>query len=130
MAWFALFPIIVSTVWKKCKETETRGSCWGYRRPSTHSRNQYLLFSARSSTTRPLQNNLKRTAHVHVSDQTVRNKLHEGTVRARCPLVGPVLTDQHCSAHLAFVREHQSWQQYQTNTCPFPVITHHLLWKT
>lgn len=28
------------------------------------SRNQYLLFSARSSTTRPLHNNLKRTAHV------------------------------------------------------------------
>uniref|UniRef100_A0AAY5KJW3 Tc1-like transposase DDE domain-containing protein n=1 Tax=Esox lucius TaxID=8010 RepID=A0AAY5KJW3_ESOLU len=31
-------------------------------------------------------------------------------MRARCPLVVPVLTAQHCAAQLALSREHQSWQ--------------------
>ncbi|KAI4888739.1 hypothetical protein NFI96_009816 [Prochilodus magdalenae] len=32
---------------------------------------------------------------VNVSDQTIRNMPHEGGLRARCPVVGPVLTGQH-----------------------------------
>ena len=48
--------------------------------------------------------------HVHVSAQTVRNRLHEGGMRARRPQVGPVLTAQHRAARLAFAREHQDWQ--------------------
>ncbi|KAI4902048.1 hypothetical protein NFI96_033099 [Prochilodus magdalenae] len=50
-----------------------------------------------------------RTA-VNVSDQTIRNRPHEGGLRARRPLVGPVLTGQHCRARLAFATEHQNWQ--------------------
>ena len=40
----------------------------------------------------------------------VRNILHEGGMRARCPRVGPVLTAQHCPTRSAFAREHQDWQ--------------------
>ena len=29
---------------------------------------------------------------------------------ARCPLVEPVLTAQHCAARLGFARKHQNWQ--------------------
>ncbi|KAJ8348305.1 hypothetical protein SKAU_G00268940 [Synaphobranchus kaupii] len=35
---------------------------------------------------------------------------HEGGMRARRPVVGPVLTAQHRAARLAFAREHQNWQ--------------------
>uniref|UniRef100_A0A673Z8I9 Carbonic anhydrase n=1 Tax=Salmo trutta TaxID=8032 RepID=A0A673Z8I9_SALTR len=45
--------------------------------------------------------------NVHVSAQTVRNRLHEGGMRARRPQVGVVLTAQHRAGRLAFAREHQ-----------------------
>ncbi|KAI4881033.1 hypothetical protein NFI96_021789, partial [Prochilodus magdalenae] len=38
------------------------------------------------------------------------NRPHEGDLRARQPVVGPVLTGQHCRAPLAFATEHQNWQ--------------------
>ncbi|KAI4873226.1 hypothetical protein NFI96_028181 [Prochilodus magdalenae] len=47
---------------------------------------------------------------VNVSDQTIRNRPHEGGLRARRPVVGPVLTGQHRRARLAFGTEHQNWQ--------------------
>uniref|UniRef100_A0AAZ3REL8 Tc1-like transposase DDE domain-containing protein n=1 Tax=Oncorhynchus tshawytscha TaxID=74940 RepID=A0AAZ3REL8_ONCTS len=40
----------------------------------------------------------------------VRNRLHEGGMRARRPQVGVVLTAQHRAGRLAFAREHQDWQ--------------------
>lgn len=45
-----------------------------------------------------------------MSAQTVRNRLHEGGMRARRPQVGVVLTAQHRAGRLAFAREHQDWQ--------------------
>ncbi|KAI4888054.1 hypothetical protein NFI96_003401 [Prochilodus magdalenae] len=39
-----------------------------------------------------------------------RNRPHEGGLRARRPVVGPVLTGQHRRARLAFATEHQNWQ--------------------
>ena len=59
---------------------------------------------------RPLQNDLQQAIGVHVSDQTVKNRLHETSMRARRPLVGPVLTAQHPAAWLTFTREHPNWQ--------------------
>ena len=47
---------------------------------------------------------------VNVSAQTIRDRLHEGGLRAQRPVVGPVLTAQHRGARLAFTREHQNWQ--------------------
>ncbi|KAI4904717.1 hypothetical protein NFI96_023993 [Prochilodus magdalenae] len=47
---------------------------------------------------------------VNVSDQTIRNRPHEGGLRAPRPVVGPVLTGQHRRARLAFATEHQNWQ--------------------
>ncbi|KAI4874379.1 hypothetical protein NFI96_001116 [Prochilodus magdalenae] len=47
---------------------------------------------------------------VNVPDQTIRNRPHEGDLRARHPVVGPVLTSQHRRARLAFATEHQNWQ--------------------
>ena len=62
------------------------------------------------STACALQNDLQQATGVNVSAQTIRNRLHEGGLRARHPVVGPVLTTQHREARLAFAREHQNWQ--------------------
>ncbi|KAI4886940.1 hypothetical protein NFI96_030455 [Prochilodus magdalenae] len=47
---------------------------------------------------------------VNVPDQTIRNMPHEDGLRARHPVVGPVLTGQHRRARLAFATEHRNWQ--------------------
>ena len=64
----------------------------------------------RCAITREELDDLQWANHVHVSDQTVKDRLHEGGMKARRPLMGPVLTAQHLAARLAFAREHQDWQ--------------------
>ncbi len=81
------------------------------------------------STARALQNDLQQATGVNVSDQTIRNRLHEGGLRARRPLVGPVLTARHRGARLAFVTEHQNWHVRHwhpvlfTDECRFTLST-------
>lgn len=53
------------------------------------------------STVRALQNDLQQATGVNVSDQAIRNRLHENTLKTQCPVVGPVLTLQHYGARLA-----------------------------
>ncbi|XP_047235509.1 calpain-5-like isoform X3 [Girardinichthys multiradiatus] len=47
---------------------------------------------------------------MNVSDQTIRNRLHEGRLRAQRSLEGPVLTARYRGDPLALAREHQNWQ--------------------
>lgn len=47
---------------------------------------------------------------------TKQKQIHEGGLRARCPLVGSVLTALHRGAQLAFAIECQHWQVH--HGCP------------
>lgn len=83
----------VSRAWR----SDTRRQ--GHRRTSAHQQNPYLLLCARAnrrSTARPLQNSLHQGTRVWPNCQT---PTPSGRRSSSCPLMDPVLTEQHRSPH-------------------------------
>jgi len=108
-------PSVISRLWTRYRETGcySRRPGQGRNRVTTAREDRFLWLSARRnrmSTARALQNDFSRATNLRISDQTVRNRLHERGLRSRIPARGPQLTVQHRVQRLEFSREHQFWQ--------------------
>lgn len=74
---------------------------------------QYLLLCAKRNrirTAKAPQSDLQLATGMNVSDQTIKNRLDEGGLRARHPLMAPMVTAWHCGALLIFAIKHNNWQ--------------------
>lgn len=74
----------------------------------------------RLSTARALQNDLQKAGVV--SDQTIRNRLHGGGLRAQRLLVSPVLNARICRGQMPFAIEFQN--------CRIDRSTSGTMWQT
>ena len=87
----------------------------GRPRITTVRQDRYIETTAvrrRFVTARSIQLDLQRAAGPgaqRISDQTVRNRLHAATLRARRPAKCPALTDAHRAARLQWARQHRRW---------------------
>lgn len=94
-------------------DTRTHVFRWGElgcRRTLSQQQNRYLLQCGWRNRRSTIKNvNLQQVTYVHVSDQTIRSRLHESGITVQHLLLGLVLTAQHRTTQLAFAREHQSW---------------------
>lgn len=93
-------------------------------RPRSTSRNEdrYIGLTARRepfSTAGDYRRQLQRATGTTISDQTIRNRLHEINLRARRPLHRPLLSRNHRRLRLQWARTHQHWLLPQWRNCLF-----------
>jgi len=112
---FGVSNSVVSRVVRRFRETGqyTRRHGGGRERATTPVQDRYLrtlVARQRFSNARRLRNEFQNATGVRVSTQTIRNRLHEGGLRARRPAVGPVLTPARRMQRLAFAQDHENWR--------------------
>ena len=106
---------VVARLWRHYQETGefTRRVGQGQHRMMSQREDQYLRNLAlrnRQYMARRLQINFQHAIGQRISDQTIRNRLHVGDLRARRLARGPILTRQHCARWYEFAQEHQNWR--------------------
>ena len=108
-------PSVVSRLYRRYQETGeyTRRQGEGRSRMTTPRQGRFLVLLSRRnrmSTARALEIDFRHATAVHLSDQTVTNRLHDDGMRAIRPARGPIVTVQHRVQRLDFAREHQNGQ--------------------
>lgn len=108
----------IQNVWDRFQETGSvaRRPGSGRVRATTAQEDRYIRLSARrerSVTARKLQNRLRLTTGTRVSDQTIRNRLHEDQQRSRRRVVRIPLSRVQRGNRLSFCREHSDWSMNQ-----------------
>lgn len=104
--WFAVSPNTVSRAWRRFQESESysRRAGQGCRRSLARPLSAPLCKRNRMSTARAKKNNLLQSTVVNVSNQTMRNRLHEGG-----PRPDVFKSCAHCP-QLVFEIEYYNWQ--------------------
>ncbi|GFW03382.1 transposable element Tc1 transposase [Trichonephila clavipes] len=108
---------VVARLWNRLQETGNvkRRPGAGRLRATTSTDDQYIQLTARRNRTEnatQLQRQLLLATGRRVSGQTVRNRLHEGRLYARRPMVCIPLTPRHHTARRRWAAEHRDWEQH------------------
>ncbi|GFW85303.1 transposable element Tcb2 transposase [Trichonephila clavipes] len=109
-------------MWNRFKETRNvrRRPGAGRPRATTSSYDRYIQLTARRNRTEnatQLQRQLLLATGRRVSSQTARNRLHEGGLYARRPMVCIPLTPHHRAARRRWAAEHRDWEQHDGSKC-------------
>lgn len=121
---FGVSQSVVSRAWNRYVATGgyNRRPGQGRLRCTTARQDRYIRQMAvrrRQSTARALQIDFQQASGRRISDQTVRNRLHEDNLQSRRPARGPILTREHRRARLVFAQDHQHWQLRHWRTVLF-----------
>ncbi|GFV25786.1 transposable element Tcb2 transposase [Trichonephila clavipes] len=108
---------VVARLWNRFQETGNVRCRPGAGRPraTTSTDDRYIQLTARRNRTEnatQLQRQLLLATGRRVSSQTARNRLHEGGLYARRPMVCIPLTPHHRAARRRWAAEHRDWEQH------------------
>ncbi|GFT60394.1 transposable element Tcb2 transposase [Trichonephila clavipes] len=108
---------VVARLWNRLQETGNvrRRPGAGRPRATTSTDDRYIQLTARRNRTEnatQLQRQLLLATGRRVSSQTVRNRLHEGGLYARRPMVCIPLTPHPRAARRRWAAEHRDWEQH------------------
>ncbi|GFW37359.1 uncharacterized protein TNCV_859661 [Trichonephila clavipes] len=108
---------VVARLWNRFQETGNvrRRPGAGRPRSTTSTDDRYIQLTARRKRTEnatQLQRQLLLETGRRVFSQTVRNRLHEGGLYARRPMVCIPLTPRHRAIRRRWAAEHRDWEQH------------------
>ncbi|GFW53264.1 transposable element Tcb2 transposase [Trichonephila clavipes] len=108
---------VVERLWNRYQESGNvkRRPGAGRPRATTSTDDRYVQLTARRNRTEnatQLQRQLLLAIGRRVSSQTVRNRLHEGGLYARRPMVCIPLTPRHRAVRRRWATEHRDWEQH------------------
>ena len=121
---FRVSQSVISRLWNRYLQA---GNCQrkpksGRPRCTTGREDRYLVNVAkrnRFQSAVKLTTEFRRVTGRQISSQTIRNRLHEGNLKARRPAVRPVLKWEHRRNCLQWATEHQNWDQRQWRSVLF-----------
>ena len=123
---------VVARLWSRFQETGryTRRPGQGRGRCTTDAQDRYvrtLALRNRQSTATRIQSEFQIATGRRLSDQTIRNRLHEDGMNARRPAIGPILTPDHRMRRLEFAQEHRDWRMCEWESVLFTDFTSRLV---